>query len=235
MTQYSGYQRIRRKRNHSLSTEENLIKQSHQTPKLPATNPVSQVTASTMQRVQTTPQNLKPHEMLQLQSTIGNRALTRMVTPTPQVQRRFFKVQRRSTPIKKIQRWPWSRRNETNEQKIERYEKKISSIDTAVDVLRVGHGIVMLPVTLIDLLSNLIRPFTGHSASPKSNNQARNTFHNVLNGESQFVALMAGHNGYMDLGILKYAPWNVIPWIIGILSRWRKRLRTKISRLNGNN
>ncbi len=187
--------------------------------------------------------------MRQLQATIGNHALSRMIAaqPTqghsvvsaaPVLQRAPIAVNQSAGPTTLVQRWKWPwRRGETDQQKLERYDKTKSNINTAIDVLRVGHGIVMLPLTVVDLISNIARPFTGNIVKPKQGGigkkeENRKVFHNVLNGESQLVALMAGKNKYLDLKILKYMPWNIIPWIIGALKRWYDKVNKKYMRLN---
>lgn len=229
------------------SLEENLFKRK-QSPNQPSSSSVSTVTRSTLQRVQTSPQSLSPFEVHQLQATMGNRALSRMMVPqTPQgysaspspvrtLQRTPIAVRQRILPKKSIQRWKWPwRRNETPQQKYDRYTRTMNNIETAIDVLRVGHGLVMLPLTIIDLISNVARIFTGTKIRTPSNDKRdenRIAFHKALNGQSMLVALMAGKTTYCDLKILKYMPWNVLPWIIAGLNRWRDRIGRKRSRLN---
>ena len=239
--------------------EENLVKQKKQEshPSSSAVAEIAPVTQMTVQRAKTAPQSLSPQEVQQLQATVGNRALSQMMAPQPTrtshavairpvLQRSPLTMKQTAAPMTVVQRWKWPwRRNETDQQKLERYDRTIGILKIAIDILRVGHGVVMLPLTVIDLLSNIARPFTGNKAKPQSSGstleQNRKAFHNVLNGESQLVALMGGRNGYFDLKILKYMPWNIIPWIIGVLSRWftkvnRKRtaLGQRINNINDN-
>ncbi len=225
--------------------EENLVKQKKQPRQLlPTTVDIAPIAQSTVQRAKTSPQNLSLQEVQQLQATVGNRALSQMVAPQPTwtshavairpvLQRSPISIKQSAAPMTVVQRWKWPwRRNETTAQKIERYTNTMERITTAIDVLRVGHGVVMLPLTVIDLLSNIARPFTGNQAKVNSGGigkkeENRKVFHNVLNGESQLVALMGGANAYFDLKILKYMPWNIIPWIIGALKRWYTKVDRK--------
>lgn len=250
MPRSAGRHRIYAKRTRHPD-EENVVKQKKQ-PHHPSPSPVAEIapiTQATVQRVKTAPQSLSPQEVRQLQATVGNRALSQMVAPQPTrtghavairpvIQRSPISIKQSAAPMTVVQRWKWPwRRGETDQQKLERYSSTMSNIKIAVDVLRVGHGVVMLPLTVIDLLSNIARPFTGNKAKNKSGggnqvDENRKVFHNVLNGESQLVALMAGRNGYLDLKIFKYMPWNVIPWIIGALNRWHDKLHRKYMAVN---
>ncbi len=244
MRHHAGYHRIYTKHT-PHPEEENLFKRKKQSAN---TTPASvehipAIARTTVQRAKTSPQNLTPQEVQQLQATIGNHALSRMVTPQtkrathavsirPVLQRSPISMKQTAAPMTVVQRWKWPwRRGETDQQKLARYDNTIERLKIAIDVLRVGHGIVMLPLTVIDLISNIARPFTGNKIKPQSSGteveQNRKAFHNALNGESQLVALMGGGNARFDLKILKYMPWNIIPWIIGGLSRWYSRINRK--------
>lgn len=253
MPRHASYHRIRAKRS-SHAIEEDFLKRKKQAARPSSSvSDISALAQTTVQRAKTSPQNLTPLEVRQLQATIGNHALSRMVAP--QTARKYPAVSsvpviqrtRKGTPIAVkqstastyvVQRWKWPwRRNETDQQKLERYANTKANITTAIDVLRVGHGLVMLPLTVIDLLSNIARPFTGNKARVESGGigkkeENRKVFHNVLNGESMLVSLMAGKNAYFDLKFLKYMPWNVIPWIIGALNRWYNKIDKKYRTVN---
>ncbi len=245
MSRPTGHRRIYAKRSHQPD-EENLLKRKKQptNPSPSSASPISTIDQTAVHRAKTSPQNLTHQEVQQLQSTLGNRALSRMIAAQPKqlthavsirpvLQRSPLSIKQTAAPMTVVQRWKWPwRRNETTAQKIERYTNTLERITTAIDVLRVGHGVVMLPLTVIDLLSNIARPFTGNQARVNSGGigkkeENRKVFHNVLNGESQLVALMGGRNAYFDLKILKYMPWNIIPWIIGALNRWYTKVVRK--------
>lgn len=243
MPRSAGRHRIYAKRTRHPD-EENLVKQKKQTSK--PSNPVAEIAPiaqATLQRAKTAPQSLSPQEVQQLQATVGNRALSQMVAPQPTrtghavairpvIQRSPLVAKQIAAPMTVVQRWKWPwRRGETDQQKLDRYDRTIENLRIAIDVLRVGHGLVMLPLTVIDLISNIARPFTGNKVKQQvmgsEKEQNRRAFHNALNGESQLVALMGGTTSYLDLKILKYMPWNIIPWIIGALSRWATRINRK--------
>lgn len=247
MPRSAGYHRIYKKRTNQPD-EENLFKRKKQhANSSSAVSYVPTIAKTTVQRAKTAPQDLTPQEMRQLQSTIGNHALSQMmasqttqgiaaVSNAQVIRRTPVKVKQNTPQTYIVQRWKWPwRRGETPQDKYDRYTKTMERIEAAKLVLRLGHGVVLLPLTVIDLISNIVRPLTENPAVSKSGTkkeQVRRTFDNVLNGESMLVSLMAGRTKTVDLKIMKYMPWNVLPWIIAALNRWDRKVAKKRRALN---
>lgn len=182
---------------------------------------------TTLQRTSSGPQRLSSQDVLQLQGVIGNSAVARMVDLNP--------IRQTSAPT--IQRALVS-----NETKIAAINAHIGILEAAKIVLRLGHGVVMLPFTIIDLLSNFWRFRSGASIfRPKTNNsgnKAKNfkfAFDNVLNGETRLVSKMAGESfqvkGVNVTKLLKFGPWNIGPWIMRLINKWIERLERKKAKL----
>ena len=130
----------------------------------------------------------------------------------------------------------------SNETKIAAINAHIGILEAAKIVLRLGHGVVMLPFSIIDLLSNFWRFRSGASIfRPKTNdskNKAKNVkfaFDNVLNGESRLVSKLAGERvevkGVNVGKLLKFGPWNIGPWIMRLINKWITRLENKKAKL----
>jgi len=161
-----------------------------------------------------------------LQGTIGNSAVARMVL----------------NPIRQNSTQTIQRALVSNETKIAAINAHIGILEAAKLVLRVGHGVVMLPFTIIDLLSNFWRfksqnsifrpPTDGKKNRLKS---AKFAFDNVLNGETRLVSKMAGEplqvKGVNLDKALKWGPWNLGPWIMRLLNKWITRLENKKAKL----
>lgn len=182
---------------------------------------------TTLQRTPSGQQRLSSQNVLQLQGVIGNSAVARMVDLNP--------IRQTSAPT--IQRALVS-----NETKIAAINAHIGILEAAKIVLRLGHGVVMLPFTIIDLLSNFWRFRSGASIfRPKTNNsgnKAKNVkfaFDNVLNGETRLVSKMAGESfqvkGVNVTKLLKFGPWNIGPWIMRLINKWIERLERKKAKL----
>lgn len=182
---------------------------------------------TTLQRTPSGQQRLSSQNVLQLQGVIGNSAVARMVDLNP--------IRQTSAPT--IQRALVS-----NETKIAAINAHIGILEAAKIVLRLGHGVVMLPFTIIDLLSNFWRFRSGASIfRPKTNNsgnKAKNfkfAFDNVLNGETRLVSKMAGESfqvkGVNVTKLLKFGPWNIGPWIMRLINKWIERLERKKAKL----
>lgn len=178
---------------------------------------------TTLQR----PQTLSSRDVLHLQGVIGNSAVARMVDPNPIRQYSGQTIQRDLV---------------SRETKIAAINAHIGILEAAKLVLRVGHGVVMLPFTIIDLLSNFWRfksensifrpPTDGKKNRLKS---AKFAFDNVLNGETRLVSKMAGEplqvKGINLDKALKWGPWNLGPWIMRLLNKWITRLERKKAKL----
>ncbi len=182
---------------------------------------------TTLQRTPSGSQRLSSQNVLQLQGMIGNSAVARMVDPNPIRQYSGQTIQRDLV---------------SRETKIAAINAHIGILEAAKLVLRVGHGVVMLPFTIIDLLSNFWRfksensifrpPTDGKKNRLKS---AKFAFDNVLNGETRLVSKMAGEplqvKGVNLDKALKWGPWNLGPWIMRLLNKWISRLERKKAKL----
>ncbi|MBE2267413.1 MAG: hypothetical protein IAE80_04215 [Anaerolinea sp.] len=186
------------------------------------------IPTTTIQRMQSAPHTLSSHEVLHLQRTVGNSAVARMVN-----------VSQQPHASSTVQRVP-------NGGKIAAINVTLGLLEAAKIILRVGHGAVMLPLTIIDLLSNfgkLRGDFTTtaegvNSTTKKSRwEKLKWGFHNILNGETRLVSKLSGERvqvGSVNIGkALRFGPWNVGPWIIWLLNKLIKRLERKKRALGG--
>ncbi|MFN8528309.1 MAG: hypothetical protein U0670_06835 [Anaerolineae bacterium] len=246
-----GYQRIYAKR----GEEEKPHSPRQTTATLdPAESEITTATtaipAALLQRAQTAPKTLSSHEMLKLQSALGNQAVARMVNARPRQMSMMpaigpHTVQR--TPF--LQRlpnwWPFKKKERTEGDKIRSKIKRINVyvglITAATTILRIGHGVVMLPFTLIDLISNIATPFLKKNEGENQRsqkdkaNEVEMKFHTILNGETQLVHMLAGgyhmKNADLQLSFLRYAPYNFLPWIIKLLGTLRQSLKAEKTNL----
>jgi len=123
-----------------------------------------------------------------------------------------------------------------NQRKRANIEAKIAALETARKGLLIGHGVVMLPFTLIDLLSGI-----GKKRKFKSK---KNKLGDVMRGRLGMVAMLGGVNmhtknfqkakltmgpklGHWRPFSVSNAPWNFLLWISRILGYQIKKLEQK--------
>jgi hypothetical protein len=128
----------------------------------------------------------------------------------------------------------------TRQEKLAKIETKIKIIEGIVAVLSVGHGVVMLPSTLIDALVSIFRKNqndTGKGLSlwQKFKRLKVHIFEKgagltlFLNGKTKdggklSIGPKIGHWKPFDLANM---PWNVFSWLARPFNFWLKQLRKK--------